>query len=333
MVAFEIELGETERAEVGHPEALVVDDDVEGEGEASERLHEVDRCRIGCRSEHVDAATGAIQGENQTLGSDRQGVHAVELARAFAEAAELRDVVRVAVKDHHPVIVQAVGHQNPAVGQKRHVLWPREVLRILSRNILLAQRLQQLAAVVGEDVDLMERLVDQPHAVFGVVWADAQPMGSRSGRALAQGIPLRPALFDVAVTIERVEAVEPDTAFSGVEHVDPDRARVAGKLGRNRRGQSGLPTLRDEDAVRRFSEHARVAAERETGLGERLVPGPDDVVGARADGARNHGLTEQSRCARDQHQQCRSRRHGSRHHGRPSGLLHRHILPRSGERA
>ena len=295
MVALEVELDEAERSEIGDPEALVVDDDVQGQLEACPRVHELDLCPIGRRPEHVDSATGAIQGEDQTPRSDRQGVHAVELAGSLAKAAELRDVAPFAVEDHHAVIVQAVRHENPAVRQKRDVLGTGEVRGIAARNVLLAQRLQQFAAVVGDDVDLMERLVDEPHATFGVVRADAQPMGTWSGRALAQPIPLRPSLFDMAVTVERVEAVAPDAAVGGAEHVDPDRARIPCELGRNRVGQPGLPTLRDEDAVRRFREHARVTSERETGLGKRLVPAPNDVVGARADGTRDDGLSEQCR--------------------------------------
>ena len=87
--------------------------------------------------------------------SDRHRVHAVELAGPFAEAAELADVVHLAVENHHAVIVQAVGDENPAVRQKRHVLRLAEVRAVLARHVLLAERLQQLAAVVREDVDLL----------------------------------------------------------------------------------------------------------------------------------------------------------------------------------
>ena len=192
-----------------------------------------------------------------------------------------RDVVHVAVENHHAVIVEAVRDENPAVRQKRHVLRLAEVRAVLSLDVLLAKRLQQLAAVVREHIDLTERLVDDPHAMFGIVRADAHPMRSRAGRALAQIVPLRPALLDVAVAVERVQAVLPDAALGGIEHVDADRARKPRKARRNRVRQADLATLRDEDPIGRFRENAGVAAERESGLGERLVPAADDLVGAR----------------------------------------------------
>ena len=170
-------------------------------------------------------------------------MHAVELTRTLAEAAELRDVVHLAVENHHAVIVQAVGNENPAIRQKRHVLRLAEVRAVRALHVLLAQGLQQPAAIIGEDVNRAERFVDDPHAMLGVVRADAQPMRPRAGRALAQGIPLRPPLPDIAVGVEGVEAVAPDAAIRRAEHVDANRARKPREPGRHRAGQPVLTAL------------------------------------------------------------------------------------------
>src|SRR5687767_3141662 len=126
---------------------------------------------------------------------------------------------------------------------------------------------------------------------------------SRSSFGTIQRVPLRPPLLDGAVRVERVEAVAPHAGGGGGEDVGANRAREPREPRRNRSGQPELSTLRDENAVGRFGEDAGIAAEREAGLGERLVPAPDDVVRARTDGARNHtgsGLRQQRRGARDQ---------------------------------
>ena len=151
--------------------------------------------------------------------------------------------------------------------------------------------------------------------MFRVVGADAQPMRPRSGRALAQGIPLRPSFLDATVGVEGIEAVLPDAARGGAQHVDADRSRKASEGGRHRVGQAVLSALRDEDAVGRFREDPGIAAEGEPGCGERLVPPPDDVVRAGADRARDRtrgGLCQQRGDACDQRQdRCGSRRGSS----------------------
>ena len=208
------------------------------------------------------------------------------------------------------MVVETVGDEDAAVRQKCHVLRLAEVRAVLALHVLLPQRLEQLAAVIREDVDRAERLVDDPHAVLGVVRADAQPVRSRAGRALAQRIPLGPPLLDVAVRVEGVEAVLPHAAGRGAEHVHADRSGKARKRRRYRVGQPIFSALCDEDPVGRFREDAGISAEREPRLGERLVPGADDVVRARADRSRDHsrrGLCQQRGDARDQRQDgCRS---------------------------
>ncbi len=172
-------------------------------------------------------------------------MNAVELAGALAETAELGDVASFPVQDDDPVIVQAVGDQDPTVGQERHVLRPTEVRLVVSRNALLPERHQQLAAVVREDVDLVEGLVDDPHPALGIVRADSDTVGPGTIRSFAQMIPLAPELFQVAVAVERVETVLPDPAISVAKHVDPDRAGVLRELLRDRVGQPRLSSLGD----------------------------------------------------------------------------------------
>ena len=83
------------------------------------------------------------------------------------------------------MIVETIGHQDPAVGQECHVLRLGEVRGVVAGHVLLAQCLQQRAAVVGEDVDLMEGLVDDPDPPLGVVRADTQSMWSWAVGAFA----------------------------------------------------------------------------------------------------------------------------------------------------
>src|SRR5258708_39894310 len=132
---------------------------------------------------------------------------------------------------------------------------------VAAGHILLAKRLQQLAAVVGEDVDRVERFVDDPHAPLGIVRTDPHAVRPRTGRAFAQLVPLSPTLFHVAIAVQRVEAIAPDTAVHGVEHVDTDGAGETEVSGRNRVWKPGLATLRDENAVGRLGEHTGIAAE------------------------------------------------------------------------
>ncbi len=54
MIPVEVELGEAERSEIRHPEAVVVDDEVQRQREAGEGLEELHLRGIGRRLEHVD---------------------------------------------------------------------------------------------------------------------------------------------------------------------------------------------------------------------------------------------------------------------------------------
>src|SRR5204863_2174193 len=96
--------------------------EVERQRETRERLDELHLRRIARGTKHIDAATGAIERKDAPFGSNRHGMHAVELARSFAEAAKLGEVGQVAIEDHHAVIVETVGDQHAAIRQKRDIL-------------------------------------------------------------------------------------------------------------------------------------------------------------------------------------------------------------------
>src|SRR5260221_14484815 len=100
----------------------------------------------------------------------------------------------------------------------------------------------------------------------------------------------------MAIAVERVEAVAPDTAVPGVEHVDADGTGEARVSGRHRVWQSGLAALRDKNAVRRFSEDTGITAERVAMLGKWLVPSADDVIWTRTDWSGYDGLRCRWRC-------------------------------------
>ena len=76
----------------------------------------------------------------------------------LAVAIELRDA-RAGV---------AVGDEERAVGQPRDVGRPVEVVRAAPRHAAFAHRLHQLA-VVGEDVDLVHVVVDDPDVLLRIV--------------------------------------------------------------------------------------------------------------------------------------------------------------------
>ena len=116
------------------------------------------------------------------------------------------------VENHHAMVVQAVGDENPAVRQKRDVLRLGEVRAVAARHVLLAERLQQLAAVIGEDVDLMEGFVDTHTRRSGSYGLMRTRCGPGPDDPSHRRVPLRPALLHLAVRVERVEAVPPDAA-------------------------------------------------------------------------------------------------------------------------
>jgi hypothetical protein len=71
-------------------------------------------------------------------------------------------------------------------------------------HVRLADRLQQLLAVVGELEDRVAIVVDEPHVLLGIVGTDIDRV-----RAPQHLVPLRPPLDDVAVAVDDEDAVLP----------------------------------------------------------------------------------------------------------------------------
>jgi hypothetical protein len=83
-----------------------------------------------------------------------------------------------------------------------------------------ADRLQELLAVVGEDVDRLHVVVDDPDALLRIVGADVDRV-----RPAHQLVPLLPRLDDVALAVEDDEAVLPvriDAELAIRRALDPD---------------------------------------------------------------------------------------------------------------
>ncbi len=186
------------------------------------------------------------------------------------------------------MVVETICDQHAAVRQERHVLWLRKVRAIVPGDVLLAQRLQQLFAVVRKHVDRVERFIDHPHALLAIVRADADAVRARACRAFAEMVPLRPSLLHAAMAIQRVEAVLPHAAIGQREHVHLQRSGEARVFRRQRIGQAELTALRDEDTIRRFREHAGVATEGKPRRRERLMPAAHDRVWAGPDRTFGH---------------------------------------------
>ena len=75
-------------------------------------------------------------------------MHAAELSGALAVAAELAEVIHGGVENHDAMVVEAIGDQNAAVRQERHILRLGEMGRVTAGHVLLAKGLQQFLAVV-----------------------------------------------------------------------------------------------------------------------------------------------------------------------------------------
>lgn len=236
--------------------------------------------------EDVDASAGAVEHEDAAAGTDGNRVHAIELPGTAAVTAEFADVFHVAVEDHHAVVIETVGDEYAAVGEECDVLRFAEVSAVRALHALFAEGLEQLAAVVREDVDDAVAFVDHPDAMLRIIGADAQAVRSGAGGIGEEVIPLRPVFADFAVGVECVEEVFlHDAAVGGGEDIHAEGAGETGVVGGEGVGKAGFAALGYEDAVGRFGEDAGVAAEGEAWFGEGLVPVADDVVGAGTDRA------------------------------------------------
>ena len=130
----------------------------------------------------------------------------------------------------------------------------------------------------------MPRLVHHPHAAFGVIRADPDPVRPGTVRTFEQVIPLVPDRDQVAVAVNDKDTVLPCTAVRFPQRVDPDRPHETGEPRRNRVGQTGLAPLDHEDAVWRLGEHAGVPPPREPVVRKRLQPAVHNLIRTRSPG-------------------------------------------------
>ena len=100
-------------------------------------------------------------------------MHAAQLPGPLAaRAARLHELAGL-VELHDARVAQAVRHQNRSVRQERDILRHPEMCRVIAGDAGLADRHDQLLAVVGELVDDVLAVVDDPHVLLGIVRADA----------------------------------------------------------------------------------------------------------------------------------------------------------------
>ncbi len=268
--------------------------------------------------EHLDAAVVAIVDVDEVLDRiDRDAVDAVEvvgprlglLRGPLALLAPRRHVVVVLVVLHHARVRVAVSDEIGAVRIPGDEGRPIEVLRIRGVHVRLAERLQQLLAVVREDEHRVAVVVHDEDALLRIVRADVDRV-----RTAEHLVPLRPRLDDVPLRVGDVDDVRPlevgavDADVGVVTHLPVDLERS----GRRRGGRIAprqpadweldvrpqlrqldrlrpldvrqQPALQDEHVVRRFGEDEFAGAPRpllEPGqLADWLGPVRHDVVGA-----------------------------------------------------
>ena len=203
-------------------------------------------------------------------------VRPAELAGSAAARTPRRDEGAVLVELRDARVAQAVGDQQAAVRQPRDVLRPAEVLLVVAGDIGFAQRADELLAVVRELVDLVARVVHDPHVPIGIVRAD--PNLVRSAAAFEQLVPLRPRLDQLAVAVDDDDAVAHLGLGLGrtLVHRSPDAVEAA----RQCLGKLQLAARGDEDAVRRLGEDARLRSPDVALARPRRRPVLDDGVGS-----------------------------------------------------
>ena len=103
---------------------------------------------------------------------DRHRMRRLELAVAGAARSPHQQELAVLVELRDARVAVAVAHEERTVGQPRDVGRPFEMRAVVARLVALAERHQQLLAVVADLPDLMMDVVDEPDAVFRIVGAD-----------------------------------------------------------------------------------------------------------------------------------------------------------------
>ena len=207
-VALLIELEDSGRRRVAHPdESLVVDEVVDHQRVLARRpVGRTQRPHVeelAVLVEHLHARVSTVDDEELAVGADRDAVDGVPLVGArvlriggrlspvhdeFVVGAELRDA-RAAV---------AIADEVRPVGQPRNVGRPIERIRTAPSLSELAERVHQLP-VVGEAVDHVQLVVDDPDVLLLVVGTDLDLVRAASAGQLAeQLVEVRPLVDEVA---------------------------------------------------------------------------------------------------------------------------------------
>src|SRR6185503_9390789 len=150
----------------------------------------------------------------------------------------LAEVIQILIHDHHAMVVETISDEHPTVGQKRDVLRFPEMLAVGALDALFSERADEGLHVVREDVDLAERLVDDPDLLLRIVEIFADAMRPWTSGAFEQLVPLIPDLDGLAVRIERIETVLPDSPLDRTQHVDANRSGISEEAGRHGIGQT-----------------------------------------------------------------------------------------------
>ena len=152
----------------------------------------------------------------------------------------------------------------------------REMFVVRAPNAVLAQRQNELLAVVREFENLIHFVVHDPHMLFRIIGAD--PHLVRPASACKQMVPLRPVLDQRAVRIDNQNAVlQPRLALGRRNAERAVSSRVSfGRLLRDRQ----LASLKQDDAIGILREDAALRSPGPSRIAQRFWPARHDFVGA-----------------------------------------------------
>ena len=161
--------------------------------------------------ENLDTVIGAVVHEHPPgFDVNRHAVDIVHVAGArfvaagFTPHAPIKQEVAIGVELGHARAVVPVGHVETAVARPRHERRPVEVRGIGTQDVAGPDRLDKLLAIVGELVDGVTVVIDDPDVLLSIVRADVHRV-----RPLEDLVPLRPLFGDVALRVDDDETVFP----------------------------------------------------------------------------------------------------------------------------
>src|SRR5688572_22013009 len=154
----------------------------------------------------------AVDDEQPLISADGDAVHGVELVRSrvlriLRRPAPVSDevVLRVVLRDARAAV--AVSDEVGAIGQPRDVRRPIERVRSAAAFAELTLAVYELP-VVGEAVDHVQLVVDDPDVLLLVIRADLDLMRSAAAWQLREHlVEMRPLADHVALPIQDVDRV------------------------------------------------------------------------------------------------------------------------------